>query len=301
MYRRRAKIAATLGPTLDRRGAARALIEAGADIARLNFSHGVPDEHRQRVSAIRSAADRLRQPVTLLADLQGPRFRVGELEGGRLDLVEGTRVEVHAGARRAPVGAIPVSYAALAADVRKGARILLDDGKLELVVLGVRGEKIRCEVARGGELTDRKGINLPGTDLSVPALMPKDRRDLKLAVELEADWLAVSFVRRAADVVQARRALARAGSRMPVMSKIERPEAIDNLDEILAESDGLLVARGLRPRGSRIGPETPWSRPSLWGCVPPAARCRTASRRHARLRRRTRHRASRWAESARQG
>lgn len=253
MHRRRAKIAATLGPTLDRRGKARALIDAGADIARLNFSHGTSEDHGRRVEAIRRAARAARKPVTLLADLQGPRFRVGELEGGSLDLVEGEAIDLVAGSRRADAGQIPVGYAALADDVCKGARILLDDGKLELRVVGKRGKRVRCEVIRGGELSDHKGINLPGTDLSVPALMPKDRRDLKTAVALGADWLAVSFVRRAKDVVMARRALRRAGSSIPVMSKIERPEAIDDLDAIIAESDGLLVARG--DLGVEMAPE----------------------------------------------
>ena len=241
---RRAKIGGTLGPATDETALLRRLVDAGLDVARLNFSHGSPDEHRGRVRQLRRVGSAAQRQVGLLADLQGPRFRVGRLEDGGLELEEGSTVDLVAGRTRAPSGQVPVAYAALARDVKRGDPILLDDGKLELTVERVRKNVVRCSVRRGGTLTDRKGINLPGTSLSVPALTAKDRRDLALAVELEADWLAVSFVRRAADVRLARRLLRRAGSDMPVMAKIERQEAIDRLDEILAEADGLLVARG---------------------------------------------------------
>jgi len=240
----RAKIAATLGPACDRPSVLRAMLAAGASIARLNFSHGEPDEHRRRVRALRAAERDLGRPIALLADLQGPRFRVGRLPGGAIDLVEGAGVDLLAGRSTAPQGVVPVSYAALSREASRGDRILLDDGKIALVVRAVRGDRVRCEVERGGTLTDRKGINLPGGALSAPALTAKDRRDLALAVEIGADWLAVSFVRSAEDVRAARRALARLGSAMPVIAKIERPEAIDRLDAILEEADGILVARG---------------------------------------------------------
>jgi len=161
-----------------------------------------------------------------------------------MELVEGRPVRLVAGKTRSARDTVPVSYAALAREVKRGAPILLDDGKLALRVERVRGDTVHCVVVRGGTLTDRKGINLPGTALSVPALSPKDRRDLRAAVELGSDWLAVSFVRRAADLRLARRLLRRSGSDMPVMAKIERPEAVERLDEILAEADALLVARG---------------------------------------------------------
>jgi pyruvate kinase len=220
------------------------MVRDGMDVARINFSHGEFSEHRRRAARLRGAARREGRSVALLADLQGPRFRVGRLEGGALELVSGKRVQLIAGRATAPAGKIPVTYAALARDLGRGDPVLLDDGKLALRVDRVRRDTVFCEVVRGGRLTDRKGINLPETDLSVPALTPKDRKDLVAAVELGSDWLAVSFVRRAADLRAARRLLRRAGRAMPVMAKIERPEAIDRLDEILAESDGLLVARG---------------------------------------------------------
>ncbi len=242
--RRRAKIAATLGPACESPAVLDALFAAGLDVARLNFSHGTAADHRRMVRRVRAAARKAGRPVTVLADLQGPRFRVGELPGGRLSLAEGDDARLRAGTRTASDGEIPVAYAALARDVKKGQRILIDDGRVELVVRGVRGDLVRCRVARGGVVRDRKGINLPGTALSVPALMDKDRRDLATAVELGADWLAVSFVRTADDVRAARKLLKRYGSAMAVMAKIERPEAVENLEEILEASDGILVARG---------------------------------------------------------
>jgi len=149
-----------------------------------------------------------------------------------------------AGKIRSKPGTIPVAYAALAKDVKRGDRILIDDGKVEMVVERVRGDRVRCEVLREGVVSDNKGMNLPGSDLSAAALTAKDKRDLRVAVAIGAGWLAVSFVRKAADLKLAKRLLKRAGSTMPVMAKIERPEAIENFEEILAEADGILVARG---------------------------------------------------------
>jgi pyruvate kinase len=220
------------------------LIDAGMDVARLNFSHGLAAEHETRVRRLRLAARAAGRNIALMADLQGPRFRVGELPGGVLSLEDGAGIDVVAGARKAAEGKLPVAYAALARDVRRGDSIRIDDGKVELRVERVRGDVIRCIVVRGGAVTDRKGINLPGVELSVPTITPKDRRDLRFAVEAGADWLAISFVRRGDDVKLAKRLLRRAGRELPVMAKIERPEAIEALDEILEQADGVLVARG---------------------------------------------------------
>jgi pyruvate kinase len=164
--------------------------------------------------------------------------------GGALRLSPGERVKLHAGSRRCAPGGLPVTYAALARDVRRGNRVLIDDGLIELIVTGKRGNDVVCEVVRGGSVGDNKGINLPDSALSVPAVTAKDARDLQTAAELGADWLAVSFVRRAADIVRARRLLKKTGRTIPVLAKIERAEAIDRLDEILDEADGLMVARG---------------------------------------------------------
>ena len=241
---RRAKIAATLGPACDSTRTLTRMVRLGMDVARLNFSHGDRATHSGLAKALRRASKQAGRPVALLADLQGPRFRIGEVPGGVLPLVAGERVKLHAGSRRCAPGGLPVTYAALARDVKRGDRVLIEDGRIELHVRGKRGNEVVCEVARGGSVSDNKGINLPDSSLSVPAVTAKDARDLKTAAELDADWLAVSFVRRAADVARARRLLDRAGRAIPVLAKIERAEAIDRLDEILDEADGLIGARG---------------------------------------------------------
>jgi pyruvate kinase len=240
---RRAKIAGTLGPACNSSRTLTKMVRRGMDVARLNFSHGDRETHSGLVRELRRASAKAGRPVALLADLQGPRFRIGELPGD-LVLTAGARVKLHTGKRRCVPGGLPVTYAALARDVKRGDRVLIDDGRIELTVTGKRGSDVICEVIRGGSVSDNKGINLPDSSLSVPAVTAKDARDLKTAVELGADWLAVSFVRRAADVARARRLLTKTGSSIPVLAKIERAEAIDRLDEILQEADGLMVARG---------------------------------------------------------
>ena len=244
MHRRRAKIAATLGPACDDRKTLERLSAAGMDIVRINFSHGVAEDHERRVRRARAAAKRMGRPLTVMADLQGPRFRVGALPQGPVPVEVGQSVRLIAGKERGDGSFIPVSYAALARDVRRGSTVLIDDGRIELSVTRVRGDVVHAEVVRGGSIGERKGINLPGDKLSVPPLMPKDKRDLKTAVAIGADWLAVSFVRHPDDIAVVRRLLQRAGSQMPVMAKIERPEALEHIDGILEASDGLLVARG---------------------------------------------------------
>jgi pyruvate kinase len=242
--RTKAKIAATVGPSCDTIKKLCCLMDAGMEIARLNFSHGTPESHASEMRKIRRAASKQGRHISVLADVQGPRFRLGKLADGRMELEAGAVVDLIAGKIRSAPGTIPVAYAALARDVKRGDRILIDDGKVEIIVRSVRGDRVRCEVVREGVVSDNKGLNLPGSDLSAPALTAKDKRDLRVAVAIEADWLAVSFVRKAADIKMAKRLLKRAGSTMPVMAKIERPEAIDNFEEILEEADGILVARG---------------------------------------------------------
>ncbi len=250
---RKAKIAATLGPSCSEPKTLARMVAAGLDVARLNLSHGEPAGQRRLALRLRQAATAGHRVVALMADLQGPRLRVGRLEGGALELKAGRSVELHAGVEETGPGAIPVTYAALTTSVDRGGRVLIDDGKIELVVLARRRGTVRCEVVRGGIVHDRKGINLPGSRLDVPALTAKDRRDLATAVELGADWLAVSFVQSAKDVELARRLTERAGRRLPVMAKIERREALARLDEIVEAADGLLVARG--DLGVEMAPE----------------------------------------------
>jgi len=241
---RRVKIAITLGPATDRPGVLEALIEAGADVARINYSHGDSATNARRARRLRTAARKAGRPVALLADLQGPRFRLGVIPGGPRTLDDGAKVVLFAGADAAGIGAIPVALPALARTVKRDHRILIDDGRVELVVRSVRGPRVHATVRRGGTVSDRKGINLPDGAPNVAALTAKDRRDLAHAVEIGADWLAVSFVRRGADIRTARRKLHALGADLPILAKIECAEAVESLDGLLQEADGILVARG---------------------------------------------------------
>ena len=245
---RRVKIAVTLGPATDRPGVLETLIEAGIDVARLNYSHGDTVMHEKRVRQLRRLSKRAARPIALMADLQGPRFRLGELQSGPRDLVEGERVRLIAGVSRlpatAPLSDVPVALRSLAKAARKGHRILIDDGRIELRVRSVRDAKVLATVVRGGTISDRKGINLPDGVPDIPALTRKDRRDLAHAVSIGADWIAVSFVRRKEDIRLARRLIRKQGADLPIMAKIEHPDALQHLEEILQEADGVLVARG---------------------------------------------------------
>ena len=238
---RRTKIVCTLGPASSDPAVIDALVAAGMDCARLNFSHGSHETHSEMAEKVRAAASRARRPLAILADLCGPKIRVGKFPDGKVELVPGkpfvlTTEHVEGSAERASV-----SYEALARDVKAGDRILLDDGLLALRVESVSGNDVCCVVETGGELGDRKGVNLPGVRLSTPALTEKDERDLRFAVDvLKVDYLALSFVRSAEDVRRAQE-LAQG---VPVIAKIEKPEAIDALDEILDQADGAMVARG---------------------------------------------------------
>jgi pyruvate kinase len=240
----RTKIIATLGPSSDDPATLERMIEAGVDVVRLNFSHGTRAEQLARLETIRKVTGPLGGDVAVLVDLQGPKIRVGELPGGEVELERGAMVELVAGAERAEPPAIPVVYERLAADVRPGDRILLDDGSMELRVVGVGGGTVRAEVRRGGVLRPRKGVNLPGVKVSAPSLTAKDLADLKLAVEGEVDYVALSFVRRAEDVRDARAEIRALGGDIPIVAKLERPEAIEGLDSILDASDAVMVARG---------------------------------------------------------
>jgi pyruvate kinase len=240
----RTKIIATLGPASDSPETLEGMLRAGVDVVRLNFSHGDDAEHRSRLAMIRKVCGQAGGRVAILADLQGPKIRVGELPSGGVELVRGAVVELLAGVETAEPPAIPVVYERLAADVGEGDRILLDDGRMELRVLGVDGDRVRAEVRRGGWLSSRKGVNLPGVAVSAPSLTPKDRSDLRIAIEGEVDYVALSFVRRAADVDAARAEIRRLGGNIPIVAKLERPEALEDLDAILAAADAVMVARG---------------------------------------------------------
>ncbi|MFQ5643424.1 MAG: pyruvate kinase [Thiogranum sp.] len=241
---RRTKIIATLGPSTASLSMIEELISAGIDVVRVNMSHGDHETHSRTVQRVRRAAKRAGRHIAILLDLCGPKIRVGRFEDGCIELRTGTTVTV---TTRAVVGnaeLIPSQYRSLHKDVRAGERILLDDGKLELRVKTVVGTEVSCRVVEGGVLSDHKGMNLPNSDLSTAALTDKDRTDVGLAFELEVDFVALSFVRSAKDVMQLKRYMKRAGGSIPVISKIERPEAVAAIDEIMEASYGIMIARG---------------------------------------------------------
>lgn len=241
---RRTRIIATLGPASSGRTVIGALIDAGVDLFRLNMSHGSHADHRAAFETVRSIAAERGQPTGVLADLCGPKIRVGELEGGAIELQAGDEVVVTTREVVGRAALIPTIYSGLAADVKPGDRILLDDGLLELRVLDTDGTEVRCEVVHGGTLRSRKGINLPGVAVSAPTLTDKDRMDAAFALELGVDYLALSFVRRASDVVELRELVTSQGSDAGIIAKIEKPEALDEIGAIIDAADGLMVARG---------------------------------------------------------
>ncbi len=247
---RRVKIVCTLGPSSSSQEAIDALIEAGMDCARLNFSHGTHETHAALAQKVRLGAQKAGRPLALLADLCGPKIRVGAFPGGPIELLEGqpfvlTTRDVPGDATR-----VSVSYSGLPGDVDAGDHILLDDGLRRLRVERVEGEDVHCIVEVGGSLSDRKGLNIPHRALSIPALTDKDKLDLRFAVdEIGVDFIALSFVQTADDV----RAAQRLADGTPVIAKLEKPQAIDNLEEIADTADGAMVARG--DLGVELGPE----------------------------------------------
>lgn len=243
-FTKRTKIVATLGPASSSPEVIRALIESGANVFRLNFSHGHADDHRDRVNTIRSLASLTNRSVAILQDLQGPKIRVGRFPGGQVELVVGSRFILTTEAVEGSSERASVDYAGLPADLDEGQDLLLDDGNLRLKVIEIRATEIVTRVEVGGVLKDRKGVNVPGADLSVPALTNKDIEDLTLGVELGVDWVAMSFVRSRDDLLLARHYLSRHGSTARLMAKIEKPSAVARFDEILEEADGVMVARG---------------------------------------------------------
>ncbi len=242
---RHSKIVCTIGPATRTPAMIGKLLEAGMDVARLNFSHGSQAEHGENIAMLRQAAMNIEKPLAIMTDLQGPKIRTGELLGGQ-------KVELRAGApfiitTKKMLGdakRVSTIFRPLPRVVKPGDRILLADGMIELRVEKVRGEEVHTQVVNGGGLGQHKGINLPGVKLHVPALTPKDRSDLNFALKQGADYIAVSFVRRPEDILLAKSLIKKAGKDTPVIAKLERPEAIDNLEEILRVADGVMVARG---------------------------------------------------------
>lgn len=244
LHWRRTKIVATLGPATSTPRAILALIKAGVNVMRLNMSHGDHAGHRALFHHIRASARKLERHVAILIDLCGPKIRTGRFPGGSITLRAGEEIVVDTRADLGHDGLIPSQYRLLHKDVQPGQRVLLDDGNLELKVLRVEGSRVHCRVIYGGVLKEHKGINLPDSKVSAPGLTRKDMEDAKLAVELGADYLAMSFVRSRENVLALKRLLRKHRALIPIISKIETPEALDNIAEILEESDGIMVARG---------------------------------------------------------
>ena len=243
---RRTKIVATLGPATDAPGMLEKLLAGGVDVVRLNLSHGAADDHRARAIAVRTISAALGREVGVLADLQGPKIRIETFVAGAVELVDGAPFVLDCRADAPPGDAhgVGVSYHDLPHDVHPGDVLMLDDGLIALTVVEVVGNEVRCTVLIGGRLSNRKGLNRQGGGLSVTALSDKDRDDIRLAAEIGADFLAVSFVRGADDIHQARQLLQEAGGKAALVAKIERAEAIVALGEIIDASDAVMVARG---------------------------------------------------------
>jgi len=242
---KRTKIVATMGPASNTEERLEALIQAGMNVARLNFSHGEHAIHGQTIANVRKVDEKLGTHTALLADLQGPKLRIGELEGGQIDLVQGEKLVIRTGSEIGTSGVVFTNYMQFARDVKAGEPVLMDDGKLELRVLETDGKaEVRCEVVHGGALKPRKGINLPSTAISLPCITEKDAVDLAYALEQDVDWLGLSFVRNAQDIVELRERIEAEGKHTRIIAKIEKPEALEDLEGILEETDAVMIARG---------------------------------------------------------
>jgi pyruvate kinase len=250
---KRTKIIATIGPASSSSVAIAKLIRAGMDAARLNFSHGVRRDHAHHIKLLRAEAAHVGKHIAIIQDLQGPKLRVGEIKNDAVLLRRGDPIVITTKKVLGTRELVSVTYPRLAKDLKTGNRVLLDDGRLELKVTGKKSGRIVCKVIRGGWLRSHKGVNLPGARLSLPSLSRKDKEDLRFGVKQGVDYIALSFVRTARDILHTRRVLQSLGADIPIIAKIEKPEAIQNLDEIILAADGIMIARG--DLGVEVSPE----------------------------------------------
>ncbi len=241
---RRTKIVCTLGPATATEDRIRELVESGMDVARLNFSHGEHADHAENYKKVRQASDHLGRAVGILADLQGPKIRLGRFLEGRTVWATGEEVRITVDDIDGTHDRVSTTYKELAQDAKPGDRLLVDDGKVGLIVTGVDGNDVVCRVTEGGPVSNNKGVSLPGMDVSVPALSEKDIEDLEFALKLGVDFIALSFVRSPSDVELVHDVMDRVGRRVPVIGKLEKPEAIDNLEAVVLAFDAVMVARG---------------------------------------------------------
>ncbi|GEL20311.1 pyruvate kinase [Pseudonocardia asaccharolytica] len=241
---RRTKIVCTIGPATATPERIRELVAAGMDVARLNFSHGSRDDHKAVYEMVREAADAEGRAVGLLADLQGPKIRLGRFAAGPTEWHTGEEVRITVEDVPGTHDRVSTTYAGLADDARPGDRLLVDDGKVALTVIAVEGLDVVCRVIEGGPVSDNKGLSLPGMNVSVPAVSEKDAADLRFALDLRVDVVALSFVRSPADIDQVHKIMDEKNARLPVIAKLEKPEAVDNLEAVVLAFDGIMVARG---------------------------------------------------------
>ena len=261
-----------MGPASAKKDVLLAMIKAGVNICRLNFSHGKAQDHKAVIDTIREINEEYKTNVGILADLQGPKIRIGLVKDGGIHLVNGTRINITTHELIGDDNQIYITYETFPQDVQKDEIILLDDGKIQMKVIETNGvDTVVCEVMHGGILTSRKGVNLPNTKVSIPSLTEEDLENLQLALEWDVDWVGLSFVRTGEDIIQLKDIIAKSGKAAKVIAKVEKPEAIDNIDEIIAATDGVMVARG------DLGVEMPLEEvPLLQKMI--ARKCREASK-----------------------
>ena len=241
---RRAKIVATLGPSTDDIEVVKKLINSGLNVARLNMSHGDHQDHKRRLELVRSASKELGKEIAILADLQGPKIRVGTFGNGPVSLINGQKFTITTDDYSGDKEKVSTTYKGLCQDVKKGDALLIDDGKIRLEALEVKGNDVITKVVEGGTISNSKGINLPGVSVNVPALSQKDENDLIWALENGCDLIALSFVRNAKDIEDVHKIMDKSGRRIPVVAKIEKPQAVSNLEQILQSFDAIMIARG---------------------------------------------------------
>ena len=261
-----------MGPASAKKDVLSAMIKAGVNICRLNFSHGKAQDHKAVIDLIREINDELKTNVGILADLQGPKIRIGLVKDGGIHLVNGSRINMTTHECIGDDDRIYITYETFPQDVKPNEIILLDDGKIQMRVIETnKTDTVVCEVVHGGILTSRKGVNLPNTKVSIPSLTPEDKDNLKLALEWDVDWIGLSFVRTGNDITELKEIIAKSGKAAKVIAKVEKPEAIDNIDAIIAATDGVMVARG------DLGVEMPLEEvPMLQKMI--ARKCREASK-----------------------
>jgi pyruvate kinase len=272
LYYNRTKIVATMGPASAKKDVLLAMIKAGVNVCRLNFSHGRPEDHKAVIDTIREINEEYKTNVGILADLQGPKIRIGLVKDGGIHLVNGTHIKITTQECIGNDEQIYITYDTFPQDVQANEIILLDDGKIQMRVIETnKKDTVICEVVHGGILTSRKGVNLPNTKVSIPSLTEEDLINLQFALKYDVEWIGLSFVRTGQDIIELKHIIAQSGKAARVIAKVEKPEAIDNIDEIIAATDGVMVARG------DLGVEMPLEEvPLLQKMI--ARKCRAASK-----------------------